>query len=270
MKSSWAILTAILLTPMLSGIVGGAPARMAEEAVSNACVVGSPPEERALSRFYKKYCISNGIPVVSSGEVPDAALEAAADIASHMLSVMPLVRDRLVSIGSRIAVIGQHQVTSNIPEYKFLALAYPDLDWRTRGIATRLATIPVTSGAEENLLCYDTDRYWGENILVHEFSHTIKVLGIQTMDPSFGTKVQQAYDHAKSTGLWASTYSMSNAEEYWAEGVQSYFDANKMVDPPNGIHNGIDTRIKLKKYDPDLFFLIDSAFHDIAWRPRCP
>jgi hypothetical protein len=270
MKPGWAFLTAILLTPLLSGAVDGAPAPRADGPVSDACVVGPPPDERPLAPFYKKYCISSGIPVVSSEAVPDSALQVAADIASHMLSVMPAVRDRLVSVGSRIAVIGQHQVTSNIPEYKMLALAYPDLDWRTRGIATRLATIPVTSGAEENLLCYETDRYLGENIFVHEFSHTIKVLGIQPMDPSFGTKVQQAYDRAKRKGLWANTYSMANADEYWAEGIQSYFDANKSVDPPNGIHNGINTRMKLKTYDPELFPLIDSAFGGIGWRPRCP
>ena len=63
---------------------------------------------------------------------------------------------------------------------------------------------------------------------------------------------------------------MANAEEYWAEGVQSYFDANKTVDPPNGIHNAIGTRAKLKEYDQDLFSIIDAAFKATAWRPRCP
>ena len=63
---------------------------------------------------------------------------------------------------------------------------------------------------------------------------------------------------------------MANAEEYWAEGVQSYFDANKMVDRPNGIHNAIGTRAKLKEYDQDLFSIIDAAFKATAWRPRCP
>jgi hypothetical protein len=63
---------------------------------------------------------------------------------------------------------------------------------------------------------------------------------------------------------------MANAEEYWAEGVQSYFDANKTVDPPNGIHNAIDTRAKLKEYDRDLFSLIDAAFKATAWRSRRP
>jgi hypothetical protein len=82
--------------------------------------------------------------------------------------------------------------------------------------------------------------------------------------------VQRAYDNAKAAALWANTYSRTNAEEYWADGVQSYFDASRMVDPPNGTHNAINTRAKLKEYDQDLFSLIDTPFKGLAWRPRCP
>jgi len=266
MKPALALLAALALV-----CVPIAPLAEAEESTTPAvCSVGPPPAALGLHPFYRKYCIANGIPVASSERVPDAALQMAAEIASQMLSVMPAVRERLVDIQSRVAVIGASQATSDIPEYKTLVPLYPKLDQRTRGIGATTVAIPITSGAEENLLCYRTDRYRGENIFLHEFSHTIKVLGIQSIDPSFGLKVQQAYDHAKAAGLWANTYSMANAEEYWAEGVQSYFDANKMVDRPNGIHNAIGTRAKLKEYDQDLFSIIDAAFKATAWRPRCP
>ena len=82
--------------------------------------------------------------------------------------------------------------------------------------------------------------------------------------------MQQAYDHAKAAGLWDRTYAIVNAEEYWAEGVQDYFDTNLTSDPPNGIHNAIGTRDKLKTYDPQLFALIDGAFKGAPWRARCP
>src|SRR5262249_11319661 len=49
------------------------------------------------------------------------------------------------------------------------------------------------------------------------------------------SRCSRCMGHARAAGLWANTYSMANAEEHWAEGIQSYFDANKMVDPPNGI-----------------------------------
>jgi hypothetical protein len=204
--------------------------------------------------------------------VPDAALRTAAEIVTGMLKPMPAVRERLKSVGLRIAIIGEQEVTSDIPEYKPIARRHPErnMDTRTRGIGAMTPIDPVTSGAEENLLCYQKDRYRGESIFVHEFSHTIKALGLQAIDPNFRIKVMDAYLNAQSAGLWAKTYAMINVEEYWAEGVQSYFDTNLFSDPPNGIHNAINTRDKLKSYDPKLYALIDGAFKSSTWRPKCP
>jgi hypothetical protein len=243
----------------------------AQSAVQSDCSVTAPPDRLGLDPFYKKYCVGAGVPIVSSQNVPDAALRMAAEIVRQMLAVMPAVRDKLVAAGVRVAIIGEHEVTTDIPEYKPLLRKFPGVnyDQATRGIGATEA-IPVSSGAEENLLCYRTDRYRGENTFVHEFSHTIKRLGIQTIDREFRVRVQQAYEHARAAGLWANTYSMANPEEYWAEGVQSYFDANRRVDPPNGIHNAVNTRVKLKDYDPELFGLIDRAFGGTPWRPHCP
>ena len=50
----------------------------------------------------------------------------------------------------------------------------------------------------------------------------------------------------------------------WERSVQSYFDCNA---PPNaGVHNDINTREKLAKYDPDLFELIDDVFRKSPYR----
>jgi len=103
----------------------------------------------------------------------------AAEILAQMLGVMPEVRKKLVAVNLRIAIIGEHEVTTDIPEYEPLKQMCPnrDYDTRTRGIGAMTAQFPITNGAEENLLCYPTDRYRGENTFVHEFSHTIKALG---------------------------------------------------------------------------------------------
>jgi hypothetical protein len=45
--------------------------------------------------------------------------------------------------------------------------------------------------------------------------------------------------------------------------VQSYFDCNN---PPNAVHNDVNTREKLAKYDPDLFALIDDVFRQSKYR----
>jgi hypothetical protein len=240
------------------------------------CLITPPPSGLGLNPFYKKYCNSMDIPIISS--VSDAALRQAADIVAHMLVVVPDVRKRLVTNNVRVAVIGELEKTTDIPEYRPLK-GNADAD-AARGFGAAF-DIPVASGAEENLLCLpiERDSRSGENIFVHEFGHTIKEMGIEETDRRFRARVQQAYKKARRAELWEHTYSINNAmtndpvkyaEEYWAEGVQSYFDANRFVDPPNGIHNAINTRTKLKQYDRPLYNLINRAFHGTTWRPHCP
>jgi alpha-glucosidase len=84
------------------------------------------------------------------------------------------------------------------------------------------------------------------------------------VDPTFDKKLRAAFARATGGGLWKDTYAATNAAEYWAEGVQSYFDCNS---PPNaGVHNDVNTREKLARYDPGLFELIDAAFKQSPYR----
>lgn len=60
-------------------------------------------------------------------------------------------------------------------------------------------------------------------------------------------------------GLWKGTYLATNHGEYWAEGVQAYFDSMRP-------QFGANTREKLKKYDPDLFALVDEVYKQSKFR----
>jgi len=73
-----------------------------------------------------------------------------------------------------------------------------------------------------------------------------------------------------AASLWQDTYAATNEEEYWAEGVQSYFDVNLASDPPDGIHNHVDTRAKLAAYDPALYALVDEVFAGAVLANPCP
>ena len=66
--------------------------------------------------------------------------------------------------------------------------------------------------------------------MVHEFAHSIMNLGIVPIQPDFLAKLSATYDAAVAADLWAGTFAATNIHEYWAEGVQSYFNAN--LDPP--------------------------------------
>lgn len=248
------------------------------------CDDGSAPEEDSICSgphcdratldalgmdpFYQKYLDADGIPVISSEKVDDQALEIAADIVEEMLGFRSDVRHAMITGGAYVGIMATDEVTTDIPEHAFLkADTATDWDQRARGLGGTVA-VPITTVGEENLLCLPEDRYRGENILVHEFAHAIDGIGISFVDPTFPDTLGDMYRRALDQGLWADTYAGSNAGEYWAEGVQSWFDTNQVAQP--GIHNGVRTRAALQGYDPDLSALIEQYFGDGAWRPSCP
>ena len=118
----------------------------------------------------------------------------------------------------------------------------------------------MSSAAEENILCYTNDVYAGENIFIHEFAHSIAIMGLVHVDPTFDNRLQSTYDAAMASGLWANTYAATNRDEYWAEGIQSWYDANLERDPPDGVHNAVNTRAELAAYDPALYQLLLEMF----------
>jgi hypothetical protein len=230
-----------------------------------------PPASLGLDPFYAKYLDADGIPIVSSGKASDAAVRVACRIARQMLSFRVDVRTQMVAHHARIAVMARTEVTTDVPEHADLYTAFPGTDWdeRARGLGGTVDR-PATSCAEENLLCDATDRYVGENILVHELSHGIANLGMTFADKTFMSRLKSAYADAIAAGKWKDTYAGSNADEYFAEGVQSYFETNIESIPPNGIHNEVNTRAELEKYDPKLFAIVAEVFGPEIWTPTCP
>ena len=235
----------------------------------DGCQVISPPDELGVDPFYAKYCDANGIPVLSSTNVPDLALLQAWNTIMNMLVTRPDLHEAIASNGVRFGVIGVDEVTTDMPEYADLYEAFPDTDWdvRARGLGPTRQR-PLASSAEENLLCYADDVYLGESITVHEFAHAIDRMGLRSVEPDFGVKLDALYAEAMATGLWLDTYAAENAQEYWAEGVQSYFSTNLESQP--GIHNHINTHDELLEYDPGLYELIAGVFKNLRWTPGCP
>jgi len=58
-------------------------------------------------------------------------------------------------------------------------------------------------------------------------------------------------------------YASKNPGEYWAEGVQDWYDTNRTMDHD---HNHIHTRDQLKTYDPELAALCKEVLGDGEWR----
>jgi Mlc titration factor MtfA (ptsG expression regulator) len=219
--------------------------------------VQAPPPELKLPAFYKKYLEADGYPIVASANVNDYALKEAAYLVNLMLAKRPDVRAAMIKSGSRLCIIAHNEFTTELPEWAWMT---PRDFWdaRARGMGGS-ADDPLCSCGEENLLAFPGDPYAAENIFIHEFAHNIHLRGMANVDPTFDRRVEAAYDLAMKAGLWKGKYASVNHHEYFAEGVQSWFDNNRVNDHD---HNHVNTRALLLEYDTGLAALCREVFGD--------
>ena len=156
--------------------------------------------------------------------------------------------------------MGRKEVTIEVPEHRNLARDR-SLNWnlRARGLGGTVQE-PITSCAEENVMAYPWDKYHAEDILIHEFSHSIHLVGIVQVDPTINQQLKDLLAKARAEGKWENTYAGTVFEEYWAEGVQNWFNVNAETPYPDTKHNPVNTREELKRYDPGLYALIAKYF----------
>lgn len=225
--------------------------------------IGKPQEELSANGFYSKCVYFEGLPIIGSPKVEDKAFRVIIATFQKMLAKVPKgTMEALVKAGCHYSIIAEEEGQTDLPEYADLRND-PKTDWnkRARGLGGK-----VCSGGEENILEYPTDRYVGESIYIHEFAHTLDQYGFAKVDKNFVHDVTEAYDKAMKEGLWKNTYSTTNRFEYFAEGVQMYFDCARVASPANGVHNEIGNRVGLQKYDPRLFAVVDREFGGNPWR----
>ncbi len=254
---------------------GAGDAAAVDEAEGLGSVV-APPAALKVDPFHAKYTSAHGFPIVASAAVSDFALLEAAYLVDALLAARPDVRQALIESGARLCILGHDEYTTDLPEFAFLAAApmegFPGIsgrdfwDARARGTGGS-ETDPYCSCGEENLLAYDGDPYAAECILIHEFAHVIHLRGMSNVDPSFDARLQAAYDAAMRDGLWKGKYASVNHHEYFAEGVQCWFDNNRVNDHD---HNHVHLRSELLNYDPRLAALCKEVFGDTELRYTKP
>lgn len=261
MKTDCLTIVLCLLATVVSSTTAGAESPDAVPADHDASVppttylVQRPPANLKLSPFYEKYVSAGGYPIVSSGRVNDYALKEAAYLVNMMLARRPDVRRAMIAGGSRLIVMAHDEFTTDVPEHSHMK---PQDFWdaRARGLGGS-RTDPVCSCGEENLLGFEGDPYSTENILIHEFAHNIHLRGMIVVDPTFDDRLKATYERAMKAGLWKTKYAATNHAEYFAEGVQSWFNNNR---EPDHDHNHVNTRKELKQYDPGLASICEEVF----------
>lgn len=217
-----------------------------------AIVRFDPPEKD----FFAKELICHGIPIKAPAVVADEVLQVACGRISRELKNLPMAASNLAAAGVEVHIIGRHQVTSDLPEFRNLkGKRLPEyngetIDQRTRGMGGRL-----TSCGEENLLKLPDDHYFGRDILVHEFAHAIRQYGVPLIVVQ---RFNDQYRRSLAKGLWKGAYSASNGDEFFAELTMWYFGTHGDLHmtgpkPENGPEG-------LKQYDPEAYKLFDDFY----------
>ena len=232
---------------------------------SMAQQVSAPPKELGLDPFYTKYVSADGYPIVASEKVNDYALKEAAFLVNTMLRTRPDVRKAMIQSGSRLIIMAYNEYTTDLPEQRNMT---PKDFWdaRARGLGGS-KTDAICSCGEENLLAFQGDPYSSENLLIHEFAHNMHLRGLIHVDATFDNRLEECYKSAMKEGLWKGKYASVNHMEYFAEGVQSWFNDNR---EPDHDHNHVNTRVELVEYDPRLAAICKEVFGDEEMRYTKP
>jgi len=215
---------------------------------------------KTLDPFYKQHVVVDGLLIVSSEKVRKHALDEVAYLVRQMLARRPDALQALAEKKAYVGVMAYNEMTTAIPECRGMG---PWWDKRARGLGGN----PVTC-AEENLLAFKGDPYRGESIFIHEFAHIIDRTFAQ-LDETFRPRLKALHEQAKETGRFRG-YGMGSMGEFWAEGVQSWFNCNRggglEALGPNGEHLcHINTRDQMKTHMPALAKLIDESFRQNPW-----
>lgn len=225
----------------------------------NACAVLPIPEDLRTSykmgAIYKRYASAGGVPVIASEKPADETIKRACLLVLDYATVSEKIQLELIKRKVRFIIMAKSEKTADFPEYAQSGVP----DSRARGLGG------VTDGicAEESILCDTaTDRWRGESICVHEYSHTMHLGVWSKIDPTFDKRLNEAFQAAKAAGTYANTYAESSPVEYIAEGVQDWYNTNIGITRPNGVHNSINTREELRQADPKLYALLSEVLKD--------
>jgi hypothetical protein len=252
-------------------------------------VIASPPRFK-IDPYYTKFTWAREFPVLGSGHVRDEALLRANDTIRKMFAYRHDVLKALIADGARLVVLGRDEKLSDLPEFQeskdkagFDAVRYldytPDL---------KLMVVP-----EENVLGLSGDPFAGQCMVIGVFARALyRVTGlrpvipdfdqrrdkqqyelrVKRLDVEFDQKLGKAYDAAVAKGLWKGTAAARDRVEYWAAGVEAYFDAAGDGQPPHG-GRPVTTREALQAYDPDLYALVEETMayrEHVDWRFKRP
>jgi len=250
-----------------------------------------PPAKYQFDPYYTKFTVAREFPVLGSKLVSDAALLQANDTIRKLFAYRHDILKAMIAAGARLVVLGRTEKLSDLPEFKeaknqagFEQVRYFEYTPDHRVLVV----------SEENVLSLPGEPFAGKSMVVSLFAKALYQvtalrpvipnfeqqrdrqqyeLRVKRLDVDFDHKLAQIYENAMTKGLWKGTAAARNRVEYWAAGVEAYFDASGQNQPPNLADRPIATREQLKAYDTELYGLVNETMaytEHVDWRYRRP
>lgn len=229
--------------------------------------------------FYRKYqSTKSGIAVIAPAMVGEEAMQRARYVVDQVLNnIDPKIVQNLNDSNVKLSIIARKDDLASLPEY--LGTSPNDAASKRTAFSVQGSTSIITVG-EENLLNLPKRTLpWGDPAhgtceLVRGIAYAVHEVGMKH-NPAFDSELQGAFNN-RTASIWENTDAAKNHREFWAQGVQSYFDCNGFSPIPDGSHNFINTRQKLFQYEPVLHKLVQSVFlgsmgykYEFRTKPLC-
>ena len=214
--------------------------------------------------FYKKFKLTNGLGIKGSSAIENESLDKAAAIIEKMISKRPDIRKKLIELNAEVVVIAKSENYCDMPEARDLK-DKRTFDGRSfcdicggGGVIGR----PITTVCEDNLLKTPNDPYHGtEDILTHEFAHTMHVMGMNEGDQK---KLTKLYEEAKNKKIFEKnadnelTYMMANEQEFFACLSAAWFGVHNPKSP--SISPELVDRSSIKEKLPAVYEFMKSIY----------
>ena len=229
--------------------------------VETGARVVSPPD--GVHSFYTKYINADGVVIVSSDAVPDAALTAAYRTIVHLTGRRPDVLRAMLPHHPRISIMGLSETASDLPEFG----PRSDGEWGLGQMPDSSTSLVSVRG-----VCYAGNTEYRANFLLHEFVHAMQNLGWATTDPEVEDEIWAAYVNAVQRGQFKAPrseplegitpFDAYGDDEYLTHNINAWFDLNESLPGPwvdvqigdSGPPSG--TRAELRARDPRLFEIV--------------
>lgn len=249
------------------------PLRLEIEGSSIKDAAGRPARDMVLvdiprvSFYSQERATASGVSVKASSRVGLEAISiGASQVDVQLGGPDDRIAARMAERGCTLAVFGADEIAQLIPEHR---RGFDPDTYEVEGYGGTVWNDCVSSVSERNLLrtrgSEDPSRntgYPNENILVHEFGHAVRLVGIETLpDRALSGALDDAYENARATGRWPNTYAISNIDEYFATLSAIWFDG--MAEAPtwdDGVRGPINTRAELRLYDPLAYELLSRIY----------